>query len=123
VISPCLSVFRGSLITCIPTAARTISSLYGLNAGIIDRTQFSLLVTVVVLSAVVPTAIPERWSCPTQQRSGTRTPGIHRYPPRSTSNPVPRANVRGGADPSSETGWATGGPFGRLLAESLARNL
>jgi Kef-type K+ transport system membrane component KefB len=38
----------------------TISSLYGLNAGIIDRTQFSLLVTVVVLSAVVPTAIAER---------------------------------------------------------------
>ena len=38
----------------------TISSLYGLAAGIIDRTQFSLLVTVVVLSAVVPTAIAER---------------------------------------------------------------
>jgi Kef-type K+ transport system membrane component KefB len=38
----------------------TISSLYGLNAGIIDRTQFSLLVTVVVLSAVVPTLIAER---------------------------------------------------------------
>src|SRR5438132_7812715 len=38
----------------------TISSLYGLNAGIIDRTQFSLLVTVVVLSAVVPTFIAER---------------------------------------------------------------
>src|SRR5262249_54340596 len=35
----------------------TISSLYGLNAGIIDRTQFSLLITVVVLSAIVPTAI------------------------------------------------------------------
>jgi hypothetical protein len=29
----------------------TISSLYGLNAHIIDRTHFSLLVTVVVLSA------------------------------------------------------------------------
>ncbi|MDX6477239.1 MAG: hypothetical protein QOH95_2750, partial [Gaiellaceae bacterium] len=28
----------------------TISSLYGLNAGIIDETQFSLLITVVVLS-------------------------------------------------------------------------
>ena len=42
----------------------TISSLYGLNAGIIDRTQFSLLVTVVVLSAVVPTAIAERWFLP-----------------------------------------------------------
>ena len=38
----------------------TISSLYGLNAGIIDRTQFSLLVTVVVLSAVVPTFVAER---------------------------------------------------------------
>jgi len=42
----------------------TISSLYGLNAGIIDRTQFSLLVTVVVLSAVVPTAIAQRWFSP-----------------------------------------------------------
>jgi Kef-type K+ transport system membrane component KefB len=38
----------------------TISSLYGLNAGIIDTTQFSLLVTVVVLSAIVPTALAER---------------------------------------------------------------
>jgi Kef-type K+ transport system membrane component KefB len=38
----------------------TIASLYGLGAGIIDRTQFSLLVTVVVLSAVVPTVIAER---------------------------------------------------------------
>jgi len=42
----------------------TISSLYGLSAGIIDRTQFSLLVTVVVLSAVVPTAVAERWFAP-----------------------------------------------------------
>jgi Kef-type K+ transport system membrane component KefB len=42
----------------------TISALYGLNAGIIDATQFSLLVTVVVLSAVVPTAIAERWFLP-----------------------------------------------------------
>ena len=46
----------------------TISSLYGLNAGIIDETQFSLLVTVVVLSAVVPTAIAERWFLPDAER-------------------------------------------------------
>ncbi len=39
----------------------TITSLYGLNAGIIDRTQFSLLVSVVVLSAIVPTAIAQRF--------------------------------------------------------------
>jgi Kef-type K+ transport system membrane component KefB len=38
----------------------TISSLYGLNAGIIDRTQFSLLIAVVVLSAIIPTAIAQR---------------------------------------------------------------
>lgn len=42
----------------------TISSLYGLNAGIIDRTQFSLLVTVVVLSAIVPTAVSQHWFSP-----------------------------------------------------------
>jgi Kef-type K+ transport system membrane component KefB len=42
----------------------TISSLYGLQAGIIDRTQFSLLLTVVVLSAIVPTAIAQRWFSP-----------------------------------------------------------
>ena len=45
----------------------TISSLYGLNAGIIDETQFSLLITVVVLSAVVPTAIAERWFLPSAE--------------------------------------------------------
>jgi hypothetical protein len=42
----------------------TISSPYGLTAGILDGTQFSLLVAVVVLSTVVPTAIAERWSLP-----------------------------------------------------------
>jgi Kef-type K+ transport system membrane component KefB len=42
----------------------TISALYGLSAHIIDRTQFSLLVTVVVLSAIVPTAIAQRWFSP-----------------------------------------------------------
>jgi Kef-type K+ transport system membrane component KefB len=48
----------------------TISALYGLTAHIIDRTQFSLLVTVVVLSAIVPTAIAQRWFSP-------RLPGEH----------------------------------------------
>ena len=38
----------------------TITSLYGLNTGIIDRTKFSLLIAVVVLSAIVPTAIAQR---------------------------------------------------------------
>jgi len=42
----------------------TITSLYGLNAHIIDRTQFSLLISVVVLSAIVPTAIAQRFYQP-----------------------------------------------------------
>ncbi len=43
----------------------TISSLYGLNAGIIDQAQFSVLITVVILSAVVPTFIAQRFFQPT----------------------------------------------------------
>jgi Kef-type K+ transport system membrane component KefB len=42
----------------------TITALYGLNAGIIDQTKFSLLIAVVVLSAIVPTAIAQRWFSP-----------------------------------------------------------
>lgn len=42
----------------------TISSLYGLQAGLIDETQFSLLLAVVVLSAIVPTAIAQRFLQP-----------------------------------------------------------
>jgi Kef-type K+ transport system membrane component KefB len=42
----------------------TISSLYGYQAGIIDKAQFSLLVTVVVASAVIPTFIAQRWFAP-----------------------------------------------------------
>ena len=42
----------------------TITSLYGLSAHILDRTQFSLLIAVVVLSAVVPTAIAQRFYQP-----------------------------------------------------------
>jgi len=48
----------------------TISALYGLNAHIINRTQFSLIVTVVVLSAIVPTAIAQRWFSPPAHEPG-----------------------------------------------------
>jgi Kef-type K+ transport system membrane component KefB len=42
----------------------TISSVYGLTAGLIDRTQFSILVAVVVLSAIIPTFIAQKWFQP-----------------------------------------------------------
>lgn len=47
----------------------TISATYGLNAGIIDRAQFSVLVTVVILTAIVPTAIAQRFFAPAVLRS------------------------------------------------------
>jgi glutathione-regulated potassium-efflux system ancillary protein KefC len=42
----------------------TISSLFGLNHGIIDRTQYSFLVAAVIASAVVPTMIANAWFMP-----------------------------------------------------------
>jgi hypothetical protein len=60
--------------------------LYGLNARIIDRTQFSLLVTVVVLSAVVPTAIAERSFLPDADEERASTGAACTPRPRSTSS-------------------------------------
>jgi Kef-type K+ transport system membrane component KefB len=60
----------------------TITSLYGLNAHIIDRTQFSLLISVVVLSAIVPTAIAQRFYQPQRREH------------RDLTAPVPPAPVR-----------------------------
>ncbi len=42
----------------------TISSLYGLQAGLIDQAQFSVLVAVVVASALVPTFLAQRFFHP-----------------------------------------------------------
>lgn len=42
----------------------TVSSLYGLNAGIIDRSQFTILIGAVIGSAVVPTVIAQRFFAP-----------------------------------------------------------
>jgi Kef-type K+ transport system membrane component KefB len=42
----------------------TISATYGLSAGIIDRFQFSILLIVVIATAIVPTAIAQRWFRP-----------------------------------------------------------
>ena len=66
----------------------TISSLYGLQAHIIDRTQFSLLITVVVLSAIVPTAIAQRWFSPDvdAEQSADRARQVSSQPSRK---PVP----------------------------------
>jgi Kef-type K+ transport system membrane component KefB len=45
----------------------TISSLYGLNAGIIDQAQFSVLVSTVIGTAIIPTLIAQRFFSPNVQ--------------------------------------------------------
>lgn len=42
----------------------SISALYGLTNHIIDQTQYTILVTVVIGSAVVPTFIAQHWFLP-----------------------------------------------------------
>jgi len=44
----------------------SISALYGLNHGIIDRAQYSILVTVVILTAIVPTIVAQRLFSPSE---------------------------------------------------------
>jgi Kef-type K+ transport system membrane component KefB len=65
----------------------TISSLYGLNAGIIDRTQFSLLITVVVLSAIVPTAIAQRFFQPHPELKVRHQPAEEFWPESEPASP------------------------------------
>jgi Kef-type K+ transport system membrane component KefB len=54
----------GTLLMSTGLTFGTIASLYGLTAGIIDETQFSLLITVVVGSALIPTAIAQTFFHP-----------------------------------------------------------
>jgi len=42
----------------------TISSVFGLTAGIINQVQYSILIGVVIMSAVVPTFIAQKWFMP-----------------------------------------------------------
>jgi Kef-type K+ transport system membrane component KefB len=60
----------------------TISATYGLNAGIIDQAQFSVLVSVVVLTAVVPTAIAQRFFTPAVPPTALERDDRRRQPAR-----------------------------------------
>ena len=80
----------------------TISALYGLSAGIIDRTQFSLLVGVVVLSAIVPTAIAQRFFQPHAHRTHDQS-GVAPMPPAAAAGPPTK--WRSHRCRSSESSW------------------
>ncbi len=52
----------------------TISSFYGLRAGILNEAQFSVLVTVVILSAVLPTMAAQRFFQPLYYVKASQSP-------------------------------------------------
>jgi len=63
----------------------TISATYGLTAGIVSRAQFSVLICVVVLSAILPTAIAQRFfvpHTPEADRSAAELPDEDEFSPR-----------------------------------------
>lgn len=45
----------------------TIASVFGLTAGIIDQVQYSVLVGVVITSAVIPTFVAQKWFMPVEE--------------------------------------------------------
>jgi Kef-type K+ transport system membrane component KefB len=52
----------------------TISSMYGLSSGLINQGQFSVLVAAVVLSAILPTFIAQKWFHPSHIFNGENDP-------------------------------------------------
>jgi Kef-type K+ transport system membrane component KefB len=46
----------------------TISALFGYNNKIITQEQYTMLVTAVILSAVIPTIIAQKWFQPEKDK-------------------------------------------------------
>jgi glutathione-regulated potassium-efflux system ancillary protein KefC len=63
----------------------SISALFGYTHGIIDQTQYSLLIVAVVASAVVPTLIANAFFLPRHLLGGTEDTPEHTQEPRSTA--------------------------------------
>lgn len=75
----------------------TISALFGLTNHIITQAQYTVLVTVVIGSAVVPTLIAQRWFRPPLPVDGEEAPhghGAQALAPTSAA-PVPSAAAAG----------------------------
>jgi len=52
------------LIKCTGLTFGTIASIFGFQNGYIDKTQFSVLISVILLSAIIPTIIAQKWFSP-----------------------------------------------------------
>ncbi|SRR6266516_342151 len=72
-----LSVREGNYTTLLMSTGLTfgsIAALFGLTHGIITQAQYTILVTVVIGSAVIPTFIAQTWFFPKAGRSGSAEP-------------------------------------------------
>jgi Kef-type K+ transport system membrane component KefB len=65
----------------------SISALFGLTNHIIDQQQYTILVTAVIASAVVPTLIAQKWFMPTFRPRETIEAELERAP--ETLEPLP----------------------------------
>ena len=78
----------------------SISALFGLTHHLIDKTQYTELVTVVLLSALVPTLVAQQLFRPEAAHRSDRARGARRRGPVSATAPVsgaisqPRAGIR-----------------------------
>jgi Kef-type K+ transport system membrane component KefB len=54
----------------------TISSVFGLTSGLINQVQYSLLIGVVIMSAVIPTFIAQKWFMPVSEEDIVDINGI-----------------------------------------------
>ena len=59
-----------TLLMCTGLTFGTICALFGVNNGIIDKDQYTMLVAAVIASAVVPTLIAQRWFQPEINNGG-----------------------------------------------------
>jgi Kef-type K+ transport system membrane component KefB len=74
----------------------TISALFGLENHLIDQTQYTVLVTVVILSAVVPTLIAQAFFVPTREAAESIRSKKLRQPAPAPASTAERAIPRRG---------------------------
>ena len=55
----------------------TIASVFGLNSGLINQVQYSVLVGVVIASAVIPTFVAQRWFRPVHSEDIVETESLN----------------------------------------------
>ena len=76
---PSRLALAASLISSTGLTFGTICALYGLTNHIIDQQQYTILVTAVIASAVVPTLIAQRWFEPSREPAAAQGEASYAY--------------------------------------------